>query len=49
MTNIFISHSWRYKDEYETIHRWLKEELNFYDYRVFQNTIIVEKSCLITN
>jgi hypothetical protein len=34
MKNIFISHSWRYKDDYEIIFNWLKEELNFYDYSI---------------
>jgi len=34
MKNIFISHSWRYHDDYETVFKWLKEELNFYDYSI---------------
>lgn len=34
MKNIFISHSWRYQEEYKTIYQWLKEELSFYDYSI---------------
>ena len=34
MKNIFISHSWRYKKDYETVFNWLKEELSFYDYSI---------------
>ena len=37
MKNIFISHSWRYNEEYKTVYKWLKEELNFYDYSIPQH------------
>ena len=34
MKNIFISHSWRYQEDYKTIYKWLKEELYVYDYSI---------------
>jgi len=34
MKNIFISHSWNYKQDYKTIFKWLKDGLNFYDYSI---------------
>ena len=34
MKNIFISHSWRYPQDYETIYNWLKDGLKFYDYSI---------------